>query len=145
MRLSEIKWYSLLHINLVPVHQCCFPVTILGRYPIFNSRCWWRITFSMPTTKFLFKNIDGFFVSDYFVNIWKVDVLICLLIYIVKTIQKFIGVYKITKNVFSNSVTRKYLILFFFFFKKYYFNLFFISICKYTHFSPALIWNCFTV
>ena len=143
MRLSEIKWYSLLHINLVPVHQCCFPVTILERSPILNSRCWWRITFSMPTIKFLFENIDGSFISDYFVNIWKVDFLICLLIYIVKTIEKFIGVYKITKNVFSNSITRKYLI--FFFFKKYYFNLFFISLCKYTHFSPALIWNCFTL
>ena len=144
MRLSEIKWYSLLHINLVPVHQCCFPVTILERSPILNSRCWWRITFSMPTTKFLFENIDGSFISDYFVNIWKVDFLICLLIYIVKTIEKCIGVYKITKNAFSNSITRKYLI-FFFFFKKYYFNLFFISNCKYTHYSPALIWNCFTL
>ena len=143
MRLSEIKWYSLLHINLVPVHQCCFPVTILERSPILNSRCWWRITFSMPTIKFLFENIDGSFISDYFVNIWKVDFLICLLIYIVKTIEKFIGVYKITKNVFINSITRKYLI--FFFFKKYYFNLFFISNCKYTHYSPALIWNCFTL
>ena len=117
MRLSEIKWYSLLHINLVPVHQCCFPVTILERSPILNSSCWWRITFSMPTTKFLFENIDGSFISDYFVNIWKVDFLICLLIYIVKTIEKFIGVYKITKNVFSNSITRKYLIFFFFFSK----------------------------
>ena len=114
MRLSEIKRYSLLHINLVPVDQCCFPVTILERYRILKSRCWWTITFSAPTTKFLFENIDGSFVSDYFVNIWKVDFLICLLIYIVKTIEKFIGVYKITKNVFSNSITRKYLILFFF-------------------------------
>ena len=143
MRLSKIKRYSLLHINLVPVDQCCFPVTILERYRILKSRCWWTITFSAPTTKFLFENIDGAFVSDYFVNIWKVDFLICLLIYIVKTIEKFIGVYKITKNVFSNSITRKYLN--FFFFKKYYFNLFFISLCKYTHFSPALIWNCFTL
>ena len=114
MRLSEIKRYSLLHINLVPVDQCCFPVTILERYRILKSRCWWTTTFSVPTTKFLFENIDGSFVSDYFVNIWKVDFLICLLIYIVKTIEKFIGVYKITKNVFSNSVTRKYLIFFFF-------------------------------
>ena len=143
MRLSEIKRYSLLHINLVPVDQCCFPVTILERYRILKSRCWWTITFSAPTTKFLFENIDGSFVSDYFVNIWKVDFLICLLIYIVTTTEKFIGVYKITKNVFSNSITRKYLI--FFFFKKYYFNLFFISLCKYTHFSPALIWNCFNL
>ena len=69
----------------------------------------------MPTTKFLFENIDGSFISDYFVNIWKVDFLICLLIYIVKTIEKCIGVYKITKNAFSNSITRKYLIFFFFF------------------------------
>ena len=114
MRLSEIKRYSLLHINLVPVDQCCFPVTILERYRILKSRCWRTITFSAPTTKFLFENIEGSFVSDYFVNIWKVDFLICLLIYIVKTIEKFIGVYKITKNVFSNSVTRKYLIFFFF-------------------------------
>ena len=61
-----------------------------------------------------------------------------------KNHRKCIGVYKITKNAFSNSITRKYLI-FFFFFKKYYFNLFFISNCKYTHYSPALIWNCFTL
>ena len=31
-------------------------------------KCSLRITFSIPTTKFLFKNIDGSFVSDYFVN-----------------------------------------------------------------------------
>ena len=33
------------------------------------------------------------------------DFLIYLLIYFVKTIQKFIDFYKITKNVFSNSST----------------------------------------
>ena len=85
-------------------------------YPILNSRCWLRITFSIPTTKFLFKNIDGSFVSDYFVKTSKVDFLIKLLIYIVKTIQKFIDFYKITKNVLSKAALEN------------------ISKSKYTHF-----------
>ena len=48
-----------------------FPVTIWDRYPILNSKCWLRITFSIPTTKFLFKNIGGSFVSDYFIKLRK--------------------------------------------------------------------------
>ena len=48
--------------------------------------------------------------------------------YIVKTIQKIIDFYKMTKNVFLISSTRKYCKILNFFLKKYYINLFFISI-----------------
>ena len=48
--------------------------------------------------------------------------------YIVKTIQKIIDFYKMTKNVFRISSTRKYCKILNFFLKKYYINLFFISI-----------------
>ena len=35
-----------------------FPITIWDRYPIFNSKCWLRITSSIPRTKFLFRSLS---------------------------------------------------------------------------------------
>ena len=50
-------------------------IFLQNKFPSNNLRqikCSLRITFSIPTTEFLFKNIDGSFVSNYFVNTYKV-------------------------------------------------------------------------